>query len=193
MNINGLLIIWIIPSIIYYFINKKRGTEKRIILNNLGIKWGNLQYAILGLFLGTMGVVLTVYLINKNIFPDFVNNYNLNNSTDNLPKNIKTFLLIFVIVGLSTAIGEEVFFRGFLGGIFIRKWNFIRGNILQSIIFSFFHIIPIAFINPKLILFSFLYSFSSGFVLGILYYKSKSVLPSILAHSIGFSILYIIT
>ena len=193
MSINGLLIIWIIPSIIYYFINKKKGNEKRLILNNLGINWGNLKYALLGLLLGTIGVVLTVYFINKNIFPDFVNNYNLNNSTVDLPKNFKTFLQIFIIVGLSTAIGEEVFFRGFLGGLFMRKWNFIKGNILQSIIFSFFHIIPIAFINPKLILFSFLYSFTSGFVLGILYYKSKSVFPSILAHSIGFPILFIIT
>jgi membrane protease YdiL (CAAX protease family) len=190
MNINGSLFFWIIPPIVYYFINKKRGMDKKLILSNLMLVWSSWKYVILGLFIGIFVVVISVYIIKIGFFPDTLTNYSFV-SNDDCPKNLKNFIMVFVLVGLTTAIGEEIFFRGFLGGIFIRKWG-TKGNATQAFLFSLFHTLPVLIINVQLVLFAFLYSFIFGLVLGFLCQKSKSVIPSILAHSIGFPILFIL-
>lgn len=191
MNINGLIIIWLIPSLLYYFINKNRGMDKKTALGNLGLRWCKLKFILFGIIIGILSVVLTVYVIRLNIFPEYVSEFIDSNNYD-LPITVKSFVLIFLLVGITTGLGEEVFFRGFLGGILIRKTNFHIGNGIQALVFAIFHFIPVAFFNPNLIIFSLIYSFIFGYIFGILYYKSGSIIPSALAHSLGFPVLFLL-
>lgn len=51
--------------------------------------------------------------------------------------------LTSVSVALSVAlraIGEEVFFRGLLGGVLMRRLGFIRGNLIQAVLFLIPHL-----------------------------------------------------
>lgn len=71
---------------------------------------------------------------------------------------------------------EEIFFRGAIEGYLLRKWENPRWAILVSaLIFGLIHM------NPAQILFAFLF----GIILGELYYRTGSLLPSIILHFIN--------
>ncbi len=69
---------------------------------------------------------------------------------------------------------EEVFFRRILLGQFLKKYNPIIAVSLSAILFSIYHI------EPNDIWFLFLY----GLVFGYFYYKTNSLVASILLHSL---------
>ncbi len=78
------------------------------------------------------------------------------------------------------AVAEEIFFRGFIAGLFIRKYGFAVGNLLQALVFlaphlllllvsvSLWPILPVQFI--------------AGWLLGVLRDRSASIGPSSVAH-----------
>ena len=47
--------------------------------------------------------------------------------------------IVLIKAILSTALSEEIFFRGFLAKIFIKKIGFANGNLLQSFLFGLMH------------------------------------------------------
>jgi len=81
-----------------------------------------------------------------------------------------------------TALGEEVFFRGLVGGWLLRRFGFWVGNSLQTLIFLLPHL-PILLVGlnlwPLLIL-----QFLAGWLLGWLRYKSDSILPGMVMHAL---------
>lgn len=76
-----------------------------------------------------------------------------------------------------SAIGEEVFFRGLLGGIFIRRLRFWWGNTLQALVFLMLHV-PLLFVDVRLAA-----MLPAQFTAGWLRYKSGSFLPGGLVHA----------
>jgi hypothetical protein len=94
-----------------------------------------------------------------------------------------SFLLAWIREAINIAIGEEIFFRGFLGGWLFRRFGFAIGNILQALIFTLPHllllIVSISFWPIVAV------QLMAGWLLGWLRYKSDSILPGWLAHSLS--------
>ncbi|MFM9921061.1 lysostaphin resistance A-like protein [Lacisediminihabitans sp. H27-G8] len=90
--------------------------------------------------------------------------------------------LVAVNVILQT-LGEEILFRGLIGGVLLRRLGFGRGNVLQAIIFLAPHLV-LLLVNAQLwpII---PVQFITGWVLGWLRYKSGSFLPGTLVHAVA--------
>ena len=81
------------------------------------------------------------------------------------------------------AVGEEVFFRGLLGGVLVRRFGFARGNLLQSVIFLFPHL-PLLLVDARLwpIL---PVQFATGWLLGWLRTKTGTFVPGAVVHVVA--------
>lgn len=93
--------------------------------------------------------------------------------------------LTSVSVGIGVvlrAIGEEVLFRGLLGGIFMRRLGFFWGNLLQSAVFIVPHLLLLAVdvrtwpVIPV--------QFVAGWLLGWLRHKTGTFVPGAFVHVI---------
>jgi membrane protease YdiL (CAAX protease family) len=94
-----------------------------------------------------------------------------------------SFLQAFIYEAIYIALGEESFFRGFLGGLLMRRLGFHLGNVIQALIFLLPHllILTISLALWPLILAQFI----AGWLQGWLFFKSGSILPGWLAHALG--------
>jgi membrane protease YdiL (CAAX protease family) len=93
---------------------------------------------------------------------------------------------LFLFLGAVTApIAEEVFFRGFLFGMFWRAGRICLGILFTSLLFAAAHISD-AYNTPALLLI--------GICLAWLYYRTRSLVAPIVAHvlnnGIGISLLF---
>ncbi|MET3862631.1 membrane protease YdiL (CAAX protease family) [Dietzia sp. 2505] len=81
------------------------------------------------------------------------------------------------------AVGEEVFFRGLLGGVFIRRLGFGWGNLLQSVVFLVPHLALLAVdvrLWPLLPV-----QFTAGWLLGWLRHKTGTLVPGAAVHAVA--------
>ena len=100
----------------------------------------------------------------------------LPNIAENVFAQMKNNVFGILSVCIIAPIFEEIFFRGAIEGYLLRKWENPRWAILVSaLIFGLIHM------NPAQILFAFLF----GIILGELYYRTGSLLPSIILHFIN--------
>ena len=172
-----------IPSLIFIIVNRIRKQDWDLILFKIGLKFPSINYLAIGLGLGLVSGLFSFFTPNmlpQEIFdqPGIAQSFYTNWSL-----SISTFFLAFLREAIYVAFGEEIFFRGFLGGILFRKFGFIIGNIFQSIIFLLPHLL-LLMVSLKLwpILIA---QFIGGWLFGWLFYKSESILPSWLAHSLS--------
>jgi len=81
------------------------------------------------------------------------------------------------------ALGEEIFFRGFLGGLLFPRLPFLLANTIQALAFLLPHLLLLA------VTLSFwpivLVQFAAGWFIGLLRYRSGSILPGWLMHSLA--------
>jgi membrane protease YdiL (CAAX protease family) len=95
---------------------------------------------------------------------------------------VTSFLLAWLREAVYVALGEEIFFRGFLGGWLIRKLGFAIGNTVQAMIFLLPHLLLLLVsLNfwPVIAV-----QLLAGWLVGWLRYRSDSILPGWLAHSL---------
>ena len=177
-----MLILFSIPSLIYLVVRKMRGDQLQNIFKDMGWQTSRSLYYLWGLglliVLGVLGQ-LAFQAIPGEILQD--TNININ-AYQGMSLSLASFLLILFRESIYVALGEEIFFRGLLGGWLVRKFGFTLGNILQAA----------AFLLPHLLLF--LISFSlwpilivqtfAGWLLGWLRYRSDSILPGWVVHSL---------
>jgi hypothetical protein len=81
------------------------------------------------------------------------------------------------------ALGEEIFFRGWLGGWLNRRAGLIMGNTIQSLVFLLPHLMLLTLgiqFWPILIP-----QFAAGWLQGWLRFRSDSILPGWLCHSLS--------
>ena len=82
-----------------------------------------------------------------------------------------------LLMALASALGEEVFFRGFLLTFLAQRLGPGPGLLLAALVFALFHPVPDrrAWLYP-------LYVFFAGVLFGLTYLLSGSLVPGILAH-----------
>jgi len=98
------------------------------------------------------------------------------------PTQSKYLALFLIYVCLIGPILEEIIFRGFILKS-MQKYGNLTAIIVSSILFSMFHLNLVQFVNPILM----------GIVLGFIAIKSKSIIPSIIAHIFNNTITFIAT
>jgi membrane protease YdiL (CAAX protease family) len=181
MEVPVQLIIFSIPSLIY-FLAKKKSLNRKDLFSNLGFSFSPLKY--FGFALGIAAISISVtYLVLWKFQINFAEYKNTNfERYKNYTFSITTISLVFLREVIYTTLGEEIFFRGYIGGLLFRKLNFHLANILQTLIFLLPHLL-LLFVSIKLLPFI-LTILLSGWLLGWLRYKSNSIFPGLLAHTL---------
>jgi hypothetical protein len=88
-------------------------------------------------------------------------------------KSWPEFLMALVIMAFFPAMFEEIFFRGAVQNLLVRWWKMpLVAIIFTSLLFSFIHMSIYLFLSRALL----------GFVLGLMYHKSKNIWVNIIAH-----------
>ena len=182
MDIPLQLIILSIPSIIYIAVQRRRGKKWGKVLGKVGWQRCELKY-----YLWSIGAVILggglVWLALQFVPDDVLQDPNVNVSEyAGWTPGIATFLLIWLREAIYVALGEEIFFRGFLGGWLIRQFGFAIGNVTQALIFLLPHLL-LLLVSTSLWPIIFM-QLLAGWLLGWLRYHSDSILPSWLVHSL---------
>ena len=163
-----------------YYLNIKQ----RPILDSLRIKMVSLetiQYSLI-FSIGVLIIIDTLDRIIHQIIP--TPDYIIDLSGIMQPDSILGYVFLFLAVVIVAPIGEEVVFRGFLQKFLEDHWKDItRAVLVTSLFFAIIHFNPFWTIQIYIL----------GVVLGFLSWKTKSVLPSIMLHSINNGAAYILS
>jgi len=182
MTINPQLLIFSLPSLIYLLVQWRRQVDLGKVRTDLGwrgCRWPDLAWALLVAGVGLMLAALTYPLVPAEtlLVPGSAMSHYAGWEI-----SLATITLAILREGLFTALGEEVFFRGLLGGWLNRRLGFLAGNTLQSLIFLIPHLLILLLdlrLWPVLIA-----PLILGWLFGWLRYRSDSILPGWLAHTL---------
>lgn len=182
MHVPLQLILLTIPSLIYMGVRRHRGEDWLSILTNLG--WRGASPAML---LRSLGVVIIVgaagWLAFQQVPSEILEHPNVNISAyAGLTLSVSSFLLVWLREAIYVALGEEIFFRGLVGGWLFRRLGFAAGNAVQALLFLLPHLLlltlgldlwPIIGVQA-----------AAGWLMGWLRHRSDSILPGWFAHSL---------
>ena len=165
-------ILFLLPSAVYFLVYGRRNRlGRKVASERLGAVWGGGRAYLCALILLIPSLPLGYVAIN--MIPSEV----LSMSGASLASVTSVGAVFGVIL---RATGEEVFFRGFLCGVLVRRLGFGWGNLLQSVIFFIPHF-TLLLVDSDLwpILPT---QFLIGWVLGWLRTRTGSFLPAALIH-----------
>lgn len=176
------LVLYSLPAVIFAIVGLRRRAREDVF-KDLGWRHAAPRYYICALVLAALSAAVGLAIIHFLIPASLLSDPNVNVSQYmGLEAGLLTFLYAFAREGFYVALGEEVLFRGLLGGWFIRKFGFAVGNTLQALAFLVPHtvllLISVA-MWPLLIV-----QFVMGWLLGWLRHASGSILPGWLTHSL---------
>ncbi len=97
-------------------------------------------------------------------------------------------LLVVVAWGITPAVVEELFFRGFLLRALLARLRPTHAILISAVVFGAFHVVGANLLTPE----RFLPSTFMGLALGFLAWRSKSTLPGILLHAANNSSLILV-
>jgi membrane protease YdiL (CAAX protease family) len=176
------LIMFSIPSLIYIAVRRRLGENWNEIFRKIGWQGSRPIY-----FLWSLGVMIIVgglgWLAFQAVPSEVMQDPNINISDyAGWTLSVTSFLLVWLREAIYVALGEEIFFRGFLGGWLVRRLGFAIGNTIQALIFLLPHLLLLKVSQslwPIIIV-----QLIAGWLLGWLRYHSNSILPGWLAHSL---------
>jgi len=177
------LVVFSTPAIVYAVVCKQRGDRWPEVFDKIGWKGSQPIY-----FLWSLGVVIIAgglgWLTFQTVPSEVWLDPNLNVSRyKGLTLGVTSFLLVWLREAIYITLGEEVFFRGFLGGWLFRQLGFATGNTVQTLIFLLPHL-PLLSVSQKMWP-TLIIPLIAGWLLGWLRYRSESILPGWLAHSLS--------
>lgn len=177
MEIPIMLIVFSLPSIIYMIVRLIRGAPFSEARKNVG--WAlctgkDLLYAA-AVF---VAVAIIGFVVLKFIPVTLLEGAS---AYSGQPLTVRSILAALIHEAFYIALGEEVFFRGFLGSWLFRRLGFRWGNLVQATVFLLPHLFLLA-VGPQ-IWPVFIVQFCAGWAQGWLQYKSGSILPSWLVHT----------
>ena len=162
---------FMIVPLLVFLINKKKPlfnslrikpVSKKIILYSISISVG------LTFISDEVDRIVQVFIPQ----PDYI--LDLNGALK--PETTLGFILLFIAVVIIAPLGEELLFRGFLQHFLETYWKDITKAVLvTSLFFAFIHMNSYWFIQIYLL----------GIFLGYLSWKSGSIIPSLILHSIN--------
>ena len=101
------------------------------------------------------------------------NSYNDQVSALSNLKNWPEFIMAIFIMAFFPALFEEVFFRGAVQNLLVRWWKTpLLAIVVTSLFFSLIHMSIYLFFSRAIL----------GFILGLLYYKTKNIWVNVIAH-----------
>lgn len=166
-------LLWCLPALVYVFVQARRPDgSMRGALERLGVAWGSPRAWLwaLGVLAVTLGLSWGASLL--------------------IPASVWTQPGVTVGVATSAAavaavilraVGEEVFFRGLLGGVLMRRLGAVWGNLAQAAIFLLPHLALLAVdarVWPLLPA-----QFVTGLLLGWLRHRADSFVPGAAVHA----------
>ena len=176
------LIVLSIPSLIYVAVRNRRGEKWRDVFEKIGWQGSRPIY-----FLSSLGVIILVgglgWLAFQAVPANILQDPNINISDySGWTLSVTSILLVWLREAIYVALGEEIFFRGFLGGWLVRRLGFAIGNTVQALFFILPHLLLlIVCLDLWLII---VVQLIAGWLLGWLRYRSNSILPGWFAHSL---------
>lgn len=176
------LIVLSIPSLIYVAVRRWRGEKWNEVFRKIGWQGSRLIY-----FLWSLGVIIIAgglgWLAFQTVPSEVLQDPNINISAyAGWTLNVTSFLLVWLREAIYVALGEEIFFRGFLGGWLVRRLGFVIGNTVQALIFLLPHLLLLLVgLNLWPII---AVQMVAGWLLGWLRYRSDSILPGWFSHSL---------
>jgi uncharacterized protein len=185
MQFNVATILFLLPSLITLVVLRSRGTPWRKTLAVLGWRLGEPKYYLWASLFCLLGAALIIPLALF-VLPDLYRHPTPASTLyyyAHLGLSVPSILSAFLNEAFFTALGEEAFFRGLLGGWLMRRFGFLAGNTLQTLIFLLPHL-TILFVAASfwpLLAFPVL----AGWLNGWLRYKSDSIFPGMLIHAVG--------
>jgi len=176
------LIVLTIPSLVYVAVRRRLGERWDEVLGKIGWQGSRPVF-----FLWGSGVVIVVgglgWLALQAVPSEVLQDPSVNTSDyAGWTLSLTSFLLVWLREAIYVALGEEVFFRGFLGGWLVRRLGFASGNTVQAFLFLLPHLLLLLVSRslwPVIIV-----QLIAGWLLGLLRYRSNSILPGWLAHSL---------
>ena len=182
MEIPAQLILLLLPSLIYLTVKKRQGEERYNTLVNLGWTSSKSIFFLQGLGMAIpIGVLMLVIM---QMIPESVMENPMVSTSfyAGWSPSLSSFLFAWMREAFYVALGEEVFFRGLLGGWLERRYGFRIGNIVQAVVFLLPHLLLLMVSTSFWLVI--VVQFLAGWVLGLLRSRSGSILPSWLAHSL---------
>lgn len=182
MDLNLLAPILFVPSLVYFGIQLVRRRPGQRAARELGWAlpaWRNLGEAALVL-LALAGMAAVAFRL---IPSGALQGEQMNTAAyTGWPRSMGSYALIFLLELLNRALPEEVFFRGWLGGCMVRRLGFWMGNTLQALVFLLPHLL---LLTVTLALWPItVVQFAAGWLQGWLRWRSDSVIPSTIVHTI---------
>ena len=164
---------------LYYLMVKKKPILQSLRINLVSIH--TVKYS----FIFSLGILIIFDALDRIIHqviptPDYI----IDLSQIMQPDSTLGYVFLFLAVVIVAPIGEEIVFRGFLQKFLEDYWKDItRAVLVTSLFFAMIHFNPFWTIQIYLL----------GVVLGFLAWKTKSVFPSIMLHSINNGTAYILS
>lgn len=176
------LILLGLPVLVYALVLRRRGEPRKGIFDRLG-----LRSALPSHYAWAVGVFVLVGALavwaTRSIPEEVLRGPNLAASQyAGLSLGVGSVLLVLLREAFYVALGEELLFRGLLGGVLFRRLGFAVGNLLQTALFLLPHL-PLLLVSLglwRLVLVQLV----AGWLLGWLRFRSGSVLPGWMAHSL---------
>lgn len=175
-----------IPWVAYIFFNR----EKTGFLRWIGLyKPQNSRWVKKAIFILIIAVVIMggpIFIFEKlKIIPEGMV-YSLDAGGKGFTAEIIVIVLIKAV--FQNALSEEIFFRGFIGKRFSKKFGYLSGNLIQSILFGLPHGLPFI-IAYKTYIFGITLFLAAGTVGFLQFYINEkeangSIMPSLIIHSI---------
>ena len=182
MEIPLQLIVLSLPSLVYLAVQRRHGVAWSEALRRVG--WRTCPPVALLWGLGVVAVVGGLAWLAFQALPQGVlDNPNVNTSAySGLRLSPLSFMTVLAREAVYVALGEEIFFRGLLGGWLTRRVGFARGNALQALVFLLPHLL---LLTLSLSLWPLLAAqLVAGWLMGWLRDRFDSILPGWLAHSL---------
>ena len=176
------LIVLTIPSLAYVAVRRRLGERWDEVLGKIGWQGSRPIF-----FLWSLGAVIVVgglgWLAFQAVPSEVLQDPNINISDyAGWTLSLTSFLLVWLREAIYVALGEEILFRGFLGGWLFRRLGFARGNTVQALVFLLPHLVLL--LVSRSLWPVILVQLIAGWLLGWLRYRSSSILPGWLAHSL---------
>lgn len=192
--IKTILLYSLIPIIWWFFSDRDKNFFKWVGLKSIG---KNIKEIIIWTISFFVITVISQIFIMPNILPE-----GITAAQQYAGLGLSAFVPA-LFFGLTTGIGEELFFRGFLGKKLCRRYGFSKGNLIQALLFGLIHGIgfPIMIVlfnlsdkinisNFRILTIGISATILGGFggwILGYVTEKSAngSIIPAILIHGGG--------